>query len=41
VLVLPFVNRELVPRQIIDPLGDDGVVFPMLRVFGIKVAFTP
>ena len=40
VLVLPFVNRGLVPRRILDALGDDGVIFPMLEVFGIKVLFT-
>jgi len=34
VLVLPFVNRVLVPLRVLDALGDGGVVFPLLLVFG-------
>ena len=41
VFLLSFVNYVMVPRRILDALGDDGVVYLMLQVFGIKVLFTP
>ena len=35
-LLLPFVNHVLLPHRILDILGDDSVVFPMLYLFWDK-----
>jgi len=37
----PLINSVLVLPRILDTLGDDGLVFPLLLVFGIKVLFVP